>query len=180
MTDVFDLPILQWMQSNIRFDGFTGFWQVMTFFGNKAWFWIALSALLIIIPATRKRMGLPAAISLAITGGINSLLIKPLVGRIRPFDYTDAIVPLGELPDSYSFTSGHTCVAFAVALILLKADKRIGVPAVIFASLISFSRMYLGHHYPTDVICGFLLGFAVSSVVWFFWSRTRFYQEDRG
>ena len=178
MTDAFDLPILQWIHTTLRFDAFDGFWHVMTFFGNKAWFWIALTVLLLIIPKTRRTMGIPSAISLAVTGGINSLLIKPVVGRIRPFEYTDAIVPLGTLPDSYAFTSGHTCVAFAVALILLRADKRIGIPAVIFASLISFSRLYLGHHYPTDVICGFLLGFAVSNIVWFFWSRTKYYQNS--
>lgn len=172
MTEAFDLPILLWLQEHFNADLLNGFWNVITFFGNKGWFWIALAALLIIIPRTRY-MGIPAAISFIITAGINSVIIKNLIGRIRPFEYSSQIIPaVGQLPDSSSFPSGHTAISFAVALILLRADKRIGIPAVIFAALIAFSRIALRVHYPSDVIAGFLLAFAVSTIIWILWSLT--------
>ena len=172
MTEAFDLPILLWLQEHFNSDILNHLWNGITFFGNKGWFWIALAALLIIIPRTRY-MGIPAAISLVVTAGINSVIIKNLIGRIRPFEYSDLIIPaVGELPDSSSFPSGHTSISFAVALILLRADKRIGIPAVIFASLIAVSRIFLRVHYPSDVIAGFLLAFAVSTIVWILWGLT--------
>lgn len=172
MTEAFDLPILLWLQEHFNGDLINSFWNVITFFGSRGWFWIALAVLLVIIPRTRY-MGIPAVISFVITGGINSVILKNLIGRIRPFNYSDLIIPaVGELPDSSSFPSGHTATSFAVALILLRADKRIGIPAVIFASLIAVSRMFLRVHYPSDVIAGFLLAFAVSTIVWILWSLT--------
>ena len=171
MTESFDLPILLWLQEHIRFEALTQIWRVITFFGEKGWFWIALAVLLLIIPKTRY-IGIPAVISFVIAAGINSVFLKDIIGRIRPFEFSNLIQPLVERPDSFSFPSGHTVTSFAVALILLRGDKRIGIPAVIFAALIGFSRMYLGVHYPTDIIAGFLLAFAISTIVWLIWSFT--------
>ena len=172
MTEAFDMPILLWIQEHFTSEVFNRIWEGISFFGEKGWFWIALAVLLLIIPRTRY-MGIPAVISFIITAGINSVILKNLIGRMRPFEYSDLIVPVvRELPDSFSFPSGHTATSFAVALILLRADKRIGIPAVIFASLIGFSRIALRVHYPTDVIAGFLLAFAVSTIVWLIWGFT--------
>ncbi len=172
MTEAFDLPILLWLQEHFRFEVLDHIWTVITFFGNKGWFWIALAVLLLIIPRTRY-MGIPAVISFVVTAGINSVILKNVIGRARPFDYSDLIQPVADaLPDSFSFPSGHAATSFAVALILLRADKRIGIPAVIFASFIAFSRIALRVHYPTDIIAGFLLAFAVSTIVWLLWSLT--------
>lgn len=172
MTEAFDLPILLWLQEHFRSEALNKFWEVITFFGEKGWFWIALAVLLLIIPRTRY-MGIPAVISFFVTAGINSVILKNLIGRIRPFEYSSLITPaVDKLPDSFSFPSGHAAISFAVALILLRADKRIGIPAVIFASLIAFSRIALGVHYPTDIIAGFLLAFAVSTIIWILWTLT--------
>lgn len=172
MTEAFDMPILLWFQEHFTSDALNIFWEGITFFGNKGWFWIALAVLLLIIPRTRY-MGIPAVISFVITAGLNSVILKNIIGRVRPFDYSDLIIPaVQDLPDSNSFPSGHAATAFAVALILLRADKRIGIPAVIFASLIAFSRVALRVHYPTDIIAGFLLAFAVSTIVWLVWTFT--------
>ena len=133
--------------------------------------------MLIIIPRTRY-MGIPALISFVITAGINSVILKNIIGRARPFEFSDLITPaVDTLPDSSSFPSGHTATAFAVALVLIRADKRIGIPAVIFASLIAISRVTLRVHFPSDVIAGFLLAFAVSTIVWLIWSFTPYAQR---
>ncbi|MDU0939326.1 MAG: phosphatase PAP2 family protein [Clostridiales bacterium] len=164
MTQVFDIPVLLWIQEHLRSDILTKILKVITFFGDKGWFWIALALFLLIFKKTR-RMGLASCISLAVCILITNVTLKNLVARIRPYDLTNAIVPIVERPDDFSFPSGHTCSSFAVSLILLRYDKRIGVPAVIFSSLIAFSRLYLGVHYPTDVIAGFLVAFVVSFIV---------------
>ena len=172
MTEAFDLPILLWLQEHFRTGVLARILEGITFFGDKWWFWLGICAVLFIIPRTRY-MAIPAAISFCITIGINSFFLKNIIGRVRPFVYTDLIVPAVEkLPDGFSFPSGHTASAFAVALVLLWADKRIGIPAVIFAAIMGFSRIALGVHYPTDVIAAFLLAFAVSIIVWLLWCLT--------
>ena len=87
-----------------------------------------------------------------------NLLLKPLIGRIRPFNVQDAITLLIAAPLDYSFPSGHTMSSFAAAMVLLLTDRRMGIPAMLLAGLIAFSRMYLYVHYPTDILGGALLG----------------------
>ena len=58
----------------------------------------------------------------------------------------------------FSFPSGHTIASFEAAVVLLKNSKKMGIPAIILAILISFSRLYLYVHYPTDVLASVILG----------------------
>ena len=54
---------------------------------------------------------------------------------------------------------GPFSISFAAAIVLFRnCDKRIGIPALILASLIALSRLYVGVHYPSDVICGVIAG----------------------
>ena len=65
---------------------------------------------------------------------------------------------LVETPHDFSFPSGHTIASFEASVALYKHNKRLGIPALILACLIAFSRMYLYVHYPTDVIASVILG----------------------
>ena len=102
-------------------------------------------------------------------------ILKPLVHRIRPFDVKTGIELLINRPTDYSFPSGHTCASFACALVLYRIlPKKYGVPAVILASLIAFSRLYVGVHYPTDVLGGMFVGiFSSCLVLWIGKKRTK-------
>ena len=164
MTQGFDLPILLWIQEHMRTEPLNAFFQGVSFFGEIGWFWIVIIIFTFVFKKTRK-VSIVAAVSVGVSSLIG-LALKYSVQRLRPTFVSDAIVVIGEKSDSFSFPSGHTLMSFACALIILKYDKRFGIPAVIFASLIGFSRIYLGEHYVTDVIAGFLLALAVSSVVY--------------
>ena len=64
-----------------------------------------------------------------------------------------------EKQSDYSFPSGHTCASFAAGLVYLKMlPRRYGVAAILLAVLIAFSRLYVGVHYPTDILGGILVG----------------------
>ena len=89
--------------------------------------------------------------------GIGSY-IKPLVGRIRPYDINTAVGLLIPRPTDFSFPSGHTGASFAAAAALEDSNYRLRIPAWVLAVLIAFSRLYLYVHYPTDVLAGAMLG----------------------
>jgi len=76
------------------------------------------------------------------------------VRRARPWFDINAAIP----PDRFSFPSGHTAAAFAIALSLLGAAPALVIPALILAFAVGFARIYLGVHYPIDVVFGALLG----------------------
>lgn len=161
-----DISILLWIQENLRVDALTPIWKVITFLGNGGWFWIVL-ALALMIPKKTRKTGITALLSMAVGFLITNLLLKNIVARPRPFDAYAEIIPLITRPRDFSFPSGHTCASFACALILVRMlPGKYGIPAVILASMVAFSRLYLGVHYPGDVLGGFLVAVFASILVY--------------
>nr|WP_027872146.1 phosphatase PAP2 family protein [[Eubacterium] cellulosolvens] len=162
-----DHAILVFIQNYLRFPFLDPVMKFLSFLGELGWFWIALVLVLMLFKKTRKA-GIVAAISLAIVFCLSWFGIKPLVGRVRPYnDYAD-LIPLGYIPTDLSFPSGHTATAFAVVLVLQRMiPNKFSVPLIILATLISLSRLYNCVHYPTDVLCGFLLAYVISQLVCF-------------
>ncbi|MGI5893260.1 MAG: phosphatase PAP2 family protein [Candidatus Merdivicinus sp.] len=133
------------------------FMPLVTKLGDAGIIWILLTVVLLCFRKTRKA-GVAMAIGLIVNLIFCNLLIKPLVGRIRPFEangFTDLLV---SPPKDPSFPSGHSSASFAAASALFLYYKKWGIAALLLASLIAFSRLYLYVHYPTDVFCGILLG----------------------
>lgn len=62
------------------------------------------------------------------------------------------------IPRDFSFPSGHSVAGFTAAVIIFRHNRRWGIPALILAALIAFSRLYLYVHFPTDVLAGILIG----------------------
>ena len=162
-----DMNILLWIQEHLRVDALTPFWRAVTFLGNGGWFWILCAVVLLAVPKTRKT-GYAAALSLIFGAIVTNLLLKNIVARPRPFAEIAALIPMITKPKDFSFPSGHTTASFAVALVMLRIlPKKFGIPAVVLAALVAFSRLYLGVHYPTDVLAGFVIALVGSTLsVW--------------
>lgn len=99
-----------------------------------------------------------------LTGGlsyiVSEILLKPLVGRIRPSVEMGAIV-VGNQSTDPSFPSGHATIAFAMAVVLANKEPKWKWMFYTLAVLISLSRIYLGVHYPLDVISGSIFGLVI-------------------
>lgn len=159
-----DGEILLQIQQHLRTDMLTPLMKFVTFLGNGGWFWILCAVVLLAIPKTRKT-GYAAVLSLIFGVIVTNLLLKNIVARPRPFAEIEALIPLIAKPTDFSFPSGHTTASFAVALVMLRMlPKKIGIPAVVLAALVAFSRLYLGVHYPTDVLAGFVVALVGSSL----------------
>lgn len=130
---------------------------LVTLIGEKGLLWIVITLILLCFKKTRKT-GIVVAISLIMGVLIGNLTLKPLVARARPC-WVDNVELLIKNPDDFSFPSGHTLACFegAVSLLLCK-HKKTGTLALISAFFVAFSRVYLYVHFPTDVLCGAILG----------------------
>ncbi|MEG2119545.1 MAG: phosphatase PAP2 family protein, partial [Pseudoflavonifractor sp.] len=115
-----------------------------------------------------RKAGILALAALALGGLCTNVVLKHLVGRERPWLSVAGLTHLIIENDPLSFPSGHTCAAFAAACIWAKAlPKRwMGVAAILAAVMMGFSRLYLGVHFPSDVLAGMLVGILCAAAVW--------------
>lgn len=157
----FDLPILDWIQANLQSPLMDKIMPIITLFGEGGIFWIAWAVLMLIIPKTRK-IGFGMIFALLLGLLVCNVTLKPLIARIRPYDLQAekgvVINLLISAQHDFSFPSGHTIASFEAAVVLLKNSKKMGIPALILAILVSFSRLYLYVHYPSDVLVSVVLG----------------------
>lgn len=117
--------------------------------------WVLAGLILAAAGGQAHRVALLLLLSAGIATVVSQVL-KRLAKRPRPAEGIRGFAPLVETPDELSFPSGHTSVAFAVAVAL--AGDATGTVALVLASGIAASRIYLGAHYPLDVAAGVLLG----------------------
>ena len=156
--NVFEISILLWIQENLR-GSLDSVWVWITSLADKGWFWILLAVVLVCFKKTRF-VGATALVALIFNYLLANVILKDLIGRPRPYTVSEELVTLVKHLSSYSFPSGHTSCSFAAAFVLFfMMPKKVGIPALVLAALIGFSRMYVGVHYPTDVLGGILVGF---------------------
>ena len=130
-----------------------------TFLGNGGWAFIVLGLVLLFFRKTRKA-GASSLTAMLLGLLVTNLTLKPLVSRPRPWVVMENFVTLVTSSDMNSFPSGHTCAAFAfgVALCAVLPQKWVKAAALIAAALMGFSRLYVGVHFPSDVLVGALVG----------------------
>ena len=164
----FDLPILDWIQANMRSGVMDILMPLITYFGEDGIGWIAWAVILLLLKKHRKT-GLGMAFALALGFVICNLTLKPMVGRIRPYDFQlehfgITIKLLVDGLHDCSFPSGHTIASIEAAMVILLNNRKMGIPAMILALLIAFSRLYLYVHYPPDVIASLILGVVIALI----------------
>lgn len=157
-----DGGFLLFLQESVRNPILNTIMIFITSLGDGGFIWIAATIVLLVPKKTRK-VGMMSAAALLGSLLINNNLIKNLVQRPRPFvTFTDIRI-LIPTPSEFSFPSGHTSSSFAAAAVFYRfLPKKLGVPSVVLAGLIGFSRLYVGVHYPTDVIAGVFMGILLS------------------
>lgn len=165
----FDLSVFRWIQS-IQ-NGFLDALMVgVTTLGNAGAIFIVLGFVLLFTKKYRKA-GLAVLVALIVMLLCSDLFLKEFFARPRPFNLfesdpekyavwaTEYVFPeLVYKPSSYSFPSGHTASAFAAATALICHSRKWGIPTMIFAAIMGFSRIYVQVHYCTDVFGGIIAG----------------------
>ncbi len=166
LAEHFDLPILDWIMAHLWCPALDAVMPLITRLGDAGILWILVAAGLLFFPKYR-RTGITMGIALLIGMLLCNVTLKPLIARPRPFDYQllhfgKEIPLLISRPADFSFPSGHTIASFEAAVVIALRHKKLGVPALVLASLIAFSRMYLYVHYPTDVLFSVVLGTGIA------------------
>ena len=153
-----DGKILLFIQEFLRFEWLTPMVKVITSLGNSGIFWIILGVLLL-FTKRYKRAGFEALLALLIGFIITNLILKNAVHRIRPYEVIEGLNCIIAHPSDWSFPSGHTTSSIAAALAMFRnLPKKFGWPLIVLAILISLSCLYVGVHYPSDVIAGAAVG----------------------
>lgn len=175
-----DTAVLDWIHGSLGSSAMDAFMSAITHLADSVLIFMAFGFILMISPKYRK-YGAAIILSSILCYLIGNLGIKPLVGRMRPFETNPSIVLLIDPPRGYSFPSGHAMSSFAWAAVLCRAPIRAGLKAlpVALASIISLSRLYLYVHYPSDVIVGALLGILIGLLSIWLTERVKKVIEDR-
>lgn len=135
------------------------FFYTLTFIFNGGAFWYAVTAVAALRNRRRTRTLLREVIlPLTVTTLLVEHPIKSYFRRRRPFITIIQAIVIGKKPGTWSFPSGHSASAFAGAWLLNRLFARRWGLRYVLASLVAFSRIYLGDHYPGDVASGSLLG----------------------
>lgn len=128
-----------------------------TVIDEKGVFAVLLGLVLFAFKKTRKYGGV-MLLSILLSYLFGGLLLKNLIARPRPFLADSSVVLPVQTPKGYSCPSLHTAFAFGCAVSVFLQNKKVGIPALLFAALIGFSRLYFFVHYPSDVLLGAALG----------------------
>ena len=158
-----DGTVLLWIQEYLRRDFLNPIITFITSLGDAGWFWIS------------------RPLALLIGFLITNLWLKNMVMRTRPYEIVEGLTLIGKKAHDFSFPSGHSTASMAASSVLLGGmPKKFGIPAFLLGLFICFTRLYIGIHYPTDVLAGILIGFAAAfAAVWIMKKQNRFGREDR-
>lgn len=150
----------------------TVFGKLMVAAADKGDVFFVISLLAIF--SIRRKMSvygfIAAACSVAVSRSISLLYF-----RDRPFAVHEVNQLLPHV-ESNSFPSDHAAAAFAIAFMLFLCSKRLGVVMLTCAGIVSFSRIWVGKHYPLDVFAGALLGILVAVLVFWLLERTGIFE----
>ncbi|MDN3582116.1 phosphatase PAP2 family protein [Mucilaginibacter flavus] len=147
-------------------------WLFLTITNIAGTITYVVAALALIISFIKRfkaiKLQLRAIALAAALSGLLATVLKHIIHRVRPQDVYLVIRDLGP-GGGWSFPSGHSCDAFVLAAILslVYPKKRLIIPVYCWAITVGFSRMYLGVHYPSDVLGGVLIGSSMALLAYY-------------
>lgn len=136
----------------------------ITSLGNEGLVWIGIAVVMLFFKKYRK-CAISVGVSLLLMELVGNVILKDLIARSRPCWIDPTVELLLKAPSSYSFPSGHTFAGFAASVSIFLNHKKAGIAAIVVASLIAFSRMYLFVHFPTDILGGMVFGTGIAVLV---------------
>lgn len=125
---------------------------------------VLVPTILFIIGDKMRELSIEIILSLILSTLIVQIL-KRIFSRNRPYWILKNLNTFGIDLSDYSFPSGHSAAAFTIAMTIALNYPGIKIAILIVASLIAISRIYLGVHYPTDVLAGIIIGIGASLFV---------------
>lgn len=161
-----DFAILNAIQEYLRSPFLDAVMPFVTHLGDLGIIWLVAAAALVAQPK-RRIYGIAVVIALILAVIVGSLILKPLIGRVRPYEAVGGFPLLIPPPSGDSFPSNHSMASFAAATVICLLPKAgrgvlaIKIAAVVVAALIAFSRLYLYVHFPSDILIGAIIGIAL-------------------
>ncbi len=160
IVDPFLMRAVLWL----RHPFLTPIMRLFTFTGSSA-MWFSLAAVFSLltafhIPFAPDPVGLLSAMLGAFFALISGQFVKVAVKRLRPYRDIPEVSKLDPHAHGYSFPSTHTATAVGLAVGLCLIGHPLALPVSLWALIVSFSRYYLGVHYPSDILAGALWGAA--------------------
>ncbi len=154
-----DSGLLLWIQNVVRQEWLNPVVELYTHLGDAGMLWIVCNLGLLLYRPTRK-MGMVGLTAMLFGLMITNVTLKELVARPRPWLDVEGLYPLIQEHDPNSFPSGHTCASFAAVSAWWKFFDG-GWKKWIWGALavcMGLSRLYVGVHYPSDVLMGAMVG----------------------
>ncbi len=156
----FDRGVQSWVVEH-RVGPLDPFFEGLSYIGSFGAIWLVIALAISGFSWSRPWLWTRVGVAILIAEGVSGAL-KEQIGRDRPPLADPDPEPLVRLPVTHSFPSGHATVSFACATVLALAVPRLWAPLYALAVLISFSRVYVGVHFPLDVLAGAVLGVLIA------------------
>ena len=168
-----DFSILDFIWNNLHSGFMDTFMVFLSLVGEGGAVWFAIAIPMLFFKKSRV-CGIVMILSMGITLLLGEFVLKNLIGRVRPCNINTELELLVNRPKSFSFPSGHTGSSFTAATCIFIWKKRVGIFALVLASLIAFSRLYNYVHFPSDILGGIVLGVLVSLLVYYIIKKYQF------
>lgn len=167
----FDIAFFYFINSNLQNNLFDFLMPIISQLGSV--YFIAAVGLSLLLFKKRgiKEAGLLTLTGLAVSETISTIL-KEIISRPRPVTIIENIHLLCHKSYTHSFPSGHTTLAFTIAAIIASLYPKLRFILFALAISIGFSRIYIGAHFPTDVIAGAILGIFIGFIITRVWKKS--------
>jgi undecaprenyl-diphosphatase len=131
--------------------------------GSLGLVWLAIACVCAVV--WRRPLVFAWVLAADVIGALSSSGLRELIGRPRPSTRYASPDTLVHAPTDPSLPSGHTTVAFACAAVLAYFKPRLALPLFLLAATIGFSRVYVGVHYPLDIVGGAAFGLVIGALL---------------